>query len=47
MNAKISSAIIQAMSVSGALLACSSLQAADGKWSPPRTADGRPVIGGV
>ena len=47
MNSKISSGIIQATMVSGALLACSALNAAPGNWSPPRTPDGKPVIAGV
>ena len=48
MNAKISSGIIRALTISSALLACSALQAAEkGNWSPPRTADGKPVISGI
>ena len=46
MNANVSSGVIRTLTMASALLACSALQAAD-KWSPPRTADGRPVIGGV
>jgi len=47
MNAKISGGLIQATMFGGALLACSALHAATSNWSPPRTADGKPVISGV
>src|SRR5687768_6334224 len=48
MNAKLSSGIIRALTMSSALLACSALPAADKpNWSPPRTADGKPVISGI
>ena len=47
MNANVSSGIIRALAMSSALLACSALQAAEGNWSPPRTADGKPVISGI
>src|SRR6185369_12588661 len=47
MNAKISGGLIQATMFGGALLACSALHAATSNWSPPRSADGKPVISGV
>src|SRR5262245_7354360 len=46
MNANVSSAIKVCL-LASALAVCSGLQAAPANWSPPRTADGRPVLAGV
>ena len=46
MNANVSSAIKVCL-LASVLAVCSGLQAAPGNWSPPRTADGRPVLAGV
>jgi hypothetical protein len=46
MNAIVSNAVRTCL-LAGALAVCSGLQAAPGNWSPPRTADGRPVLAGV